>query len=209
VGLHKLRKQLPAEALDAIDFRVGEYLRQINRIQGTHFGYFAQPEFHFSTWRAAFGSMVEQILQDGRDAGVELPISYDALLAQLEGFYPFLDEVTQPILVHWDAWDGNIFVDPDTHQITGILDCERALWGDPLMEVNFDAFGTHPALVEGYGVDLLASPAAKTRRSLYSIYLWLIMVIECSYRQYENNDQENWSRGKLLDAMQQLEARGL
>jgi aminoglycoside phosphotransferase (APT) family kinase protein len=204
VGLHKLRQHLSVENQHAIDFRTGEYLRQMNAITGSCFGYFAQPEFHFSTWREAFCGMVDHVLQDGRDAGVELPIPYDALYAQLPAFYAVLEQVTQPVLVHWDLWDGNIFVDPETKKITGILDFERALWGDPLMEVNFGAFGLNPALIEGYGLDLLAMPAAKTRRTLYNIYLWLIMIIECTYRQYETKDQENWARTKLVEEVTKL-----
>jgi aminoglycoside phosphotransferase (APT) family kinase protein len=205
VGLQKLRKQFSVEDQRAIDFRTGEYLRQINTITGPCFGYFAQPEFHFSTWREAFSHMIESVLQDGCDAGVELPVPYDTLSARLPTFYPVLDEVTQPALVHWDLWDGNIMVDPETKKITGILDFERALWAEPLMEMSFDAFGINPALIEGYGLDLLATPTARTRRILYNIYLWLIMIIESTYRQYETKDQENWIRPKLAEEMKKLD----
>jgi len=204
VGMHKLRQQLSVEDQRSIDFRTGEYLRQINTISGSSFGYFAQPEFHLLSWREAFDSMVAHVLQDGRDAGVDLPIPYDGLYTRLQSFFGVLDEVTQPVLVHWDLWDGNIFVDPETKKITGILDCERALWGDPLMEVNFGAFGVNPALIEGYGLDLLAASASKTRRTLYNIYLWLVMIIECTYRQYDTKDQENWVRLKLVEEMKNL-----
>jgi aminoglycoside phosphotransferase (APT) family kinase protein len=205
VSLHKLRQQLSGEDQHAIDFRAGEYLRQMNAITGSYFGYFSQPEYHCSNWREAFGGMIEHILQDGREAGVELPIPYDTLHSRLKTFYTVLDEVTQPALVHWDLWDGNIFIDPETKKISGIIDCERALWGDPLMEVNFGAFGVNPALIEGYGLDVLATPAAQTRRALYNIYLWLIMIIECTYRQYQTKDQENWVRPKLVEEMKKLE----
>jgi fructosamine-3-kinase len=194
------------EEQHAIDFRTGEYLRQINAINGTSFGYFAQAEFQFATWREAFCTMLDHILQDGDDAGVELFLSYDALRSRLQPFFPVLDEVTQPVLVHWDLWDGNIFIDPETKEITGILDFERALWGDPLMEINFGAFGSNLALIEGYGSDLLAASNAKIRRILYNIYLWLIMIIECTYRQYETKDQENWIRPKLVEEFEKLEA---
>jgi hypothetical protein len=90
--------------------------------------------------------------------------------------------------------------------ITGILDCERALWGDPLMEINFGAFGVNPAVREGYGVDLLAGPDARTRRALYNAYLWLIMIIECTYRGYDNRQQEQRARAKLVDEIDALGA---
>jgi aminoglycoside phosphotransferase (APT) family kinase protein len=205
VSLFKMRPSLAPEAQHAIDFRTGQYLRQINAISGPAFGYFAQPEYHRATWREAFDTMLTHILQDGRDANIELPLPYDEIHARLAAHYACLDEIATPALVHWDLWDGNIFIDPETHTITGILDCERALWGDPLMEVNFGAFGLNPALVEGYGLDLLATPAAQTRRALYNAYLWLIMIIECTYRQYDNHDQENWVRPKLVEEMARLE----
>lgn len=60
--------------------------------------------------------------------------------------------------------------------------------------------------MEGYGRDLLGTPAAKTRRLLYHIYLWLIMIIECTYRKYEMKDQENWIRPKLAEDLAKLDA---
>lgn len=205
MGLHKLRPNLSAADQHAIDFRTGEYLCQINAIPGSSFGYFSQLELHLPTWRETFKGMIKLVLQDGRDAGVELPLPYEMIPSQLQAFYSVLDEVTQPALVHWDLWDGNIFVDPETKEITGILDCERALWGDPLMEVNFGAFGLNPALLQGYGADLLSTPNAKVRRTLYNIYLWLIMIIESTYRCFETKDQENWARLKLIEELKNLQ----
>jgi hypothetical protein len=155
--------------------------------------------------REAFGDMRDPVLQDGEDAQVDLGIPYETLASQVTRFYPFLEEVKRPAFVHWDLCDGNVFVDPETAQITGILDCERALWGDPLMEVNFGAFGLNPAFLEGYGVDLIAGPGARVRRSLYNIYLWLITVIESTYRSYQTTDQENWARLKLQEELAALQ----
>jgi len=206
VSLFKLRHSLSANDRHAIDFRAGQYLRQINSIEGRAYGYFAQSKHQRPTWREAFDTMLGHVLQDGRDAGVELPLPYAEIDARLAAHFACLEQVAAPALVHWDLWDGNIFVDPETKMITGILDCERALWGDPLMEINFGAFGVNPAVREGYGVDLLAGPDARTRRALYNAYLWLIMIIECTYRGYDNRQQEQRARAKLVDEIDALGA---
>lgn len=204
VSLFKLRRSLSAKERHAVDFHTGQYLRQINSIEGRAFGCFAQSEHRRATWRDAFDTMVRDVLQDGHDAGVELPLPYADIHARLAAHFACLEHVTVPALVHWDLWDGNIFIDPETKAITGILDCERALWGDPLMEINFGAFGVNPAVREGYGVDLLAAPDARTRRALYNAYLWLIMIVECTYRGYDDRDQERRARAKLIDEIEAL-----
>jgi hypothetical protein len=35
------------------------------------------------------------------------------------------------------------------------------------------------------------------------------MIVECTYRQYETKDQENWARQKLVDEMKLLEKEPL
>jgi aminoglycoside phosphotransferase (APT) family kinase protein len=206
VPLHKIRATLSPDEQHAIDVQLGKYLRQMNAITSERFGYIAQPESQLSNWREAFDRLLRNVLADGQDAGVILPINYESIHPLLEPHFDALDEILTPHLVHWDLWDGNIFIDPLTKQISGIIDFERALWADPLMEVNFGAFGTNPSFIEGYGLDMLATSSQKRRRTLYNIYLFLIMVIECTYRKYENNDQENWSRMKLAEQFDVLKS---
>jgi aminoglycoside phosphotransferase (APT) family kinase protein len=203
VSFWNLRKELPEAAQVAIEEQVGRYLCQVNAIQGQKFGYFAA-EKQFDSWPACFDAMLEGVLQDGEAADVHLPMPNAELLALARSKYAALAEVTAPHLVHWDLWDGNIFIDPASHNITGIIDFERALWGDPLMEVNFGGLGDQPHFRAGYGLDLLSQPGAATRRMLYNLYLYLIMVIECTYRRYETHDQENWARGMLSAELEKL-----
>jgi len=193
--LHQLRPTLSQEQQKTLDQTIGGYLREMNAITGADFGYYAQPETRQATWPAAFAALFANVLQDGLDAEVKLP--YDELRPLPERYAAALAEVCEPRLVHWDLWDGNIFVDPVTLQLTGIIDFERVLWADPLMECNFGAFGINPNFIEGYGLRLPYSPAQATRRALYNTYLYLIMVIECTYRQYATDDQEKWARGML------------
>jgi len=208
IAYHKLRPQLSPAEQGAIDRQTGIYLRQLNAIHGTGFGPFAFPGQLVPTWREAFDRLLKDILADGQDFPVELPLPYDEIYARLAARYSSLDEVQIACLVHWDLWDGNIFVDPETKRITGVIDFERALWADPLMEVNFGAFGENPAFLAGYGLEMLDTPARQCRRTLYNIYLFLIMVIECYYRHYEDNGQEMWAREQLCQQLERLEQFG-
>lgn len=203
ISFWNLRKELAEADQQAIEHEAGRYLRQMNSITGDGFGYFASLE-RFSNWADCFDHMLQGVLQDGQDAGVALPSAYSDILALARSKYDSLRSVTTPSLVHWDLWDGNIFIDPANRKISGIIDFERALWGDPLMEVGFGAFGDNPHFRAGYELDLLAAPEASTRKMLYNLYLYLIMVIECRYRQYETHDQETWARSMLAAELEKL-----
>lgn len=200
---HRRREQLDEGQRTAIDTAIGGYLAQINAIEGTYFGYMALPVQRFPTWRAAFLAMFDDLLADGKARRVALPWAYEDLRARVAAAAPVLDEVQTPHLVHWDLWDGNIFVDA-AGRITGIIDFERALWGDPLMEFQYRTLEAAPAFVQGYGRSLLHSPTAVARRTLYNLYLYLIMIIECAYRAYETDDQERWARQQLAVELARL-----
>jgi aminoglycoside phosphotransferase (APT) family kinase protein len=204
VPLNKLRKELTPEQNASIDRQAGIFLRQMNEIRGSRFGAFSQPDRQFDSWRCAFDALLRDVLLDGQEMQVGLPLSYEELYAHLADSFPTLDEIKTPRLVHWDLWDGNIFLDSQTQFITGIIDFERALWGDPLMEANFVFWQGSAAFLESYGMPMLDTPEKQTRRLLYNIYLWLIMVIECSYREYKNDHQEKWAREQLKRDLDKL-----
>jgi hypothetical protein len=42
------------------------------------------------------------------------------------------------------------------------------------------------------------------RRTLYNLYLYLIMIVECAYRNYETDDQERWARQQLAGELERL-----
>lgn len=202
--LHKMRAELAPDVQQRINRQIGGYLREINAIEGAAFGYGPESTPRFANWRDAFDAMLMTVLQDGEDMHVELPLSYADYHALARQHYATLDEVRTPRLVHWDLWDGNIFFDVETQTITGIIDHERALWGDPLMEVNFTGYDPDSDFAIGYGMPVLDTPSQYTRRALYSLYLFLIMVIECYYRQYPSNGQEMWAREQLAKTITAL-----
>ncbi|GAB4201549.1 MAG: aminoglycoside phosphotransferase family protein [Roseiflexaceae bacterium] len=200
-SLHRLRPSLAPEVQDAIDQTLGGYMAQLHAIRGSSFGLLADPAPPSHPWRQVFLGLLRDVLADGRDARVQLPLTPKAILARAESWADALNAVREPRLVHWDLWDGNVFVEPATNRVSGVIDFERALWADPLMEFQFREFSMGRAFTAGYGCDLLDSPEAHRRRTLYNLYLYLIMVIECTYRQYPNNDQERWARERLDETL--------
>ncbi len=173
--LDQCRPTMATELGETVDLQVGVILASLHKIIGSRFGTYNQPESE--TWSAAFLSLVEMLRQDAADLEVELPAgTFEAV----EPHRWALTEVSAPSLVHWDLWDGNIFVDKDSGEITGLIDFERAMWADPLIEQNFRV--PSPTLIQAYGNPILESPGAKSRRLLYDLHLFLIMVIECRYR---------------------------
>jgi aminoglycoside phosphotransferase (APT) family kinase protein len=203
---HQLRSKLTAQEQAGLDRRIGELLRQMNAITAERFGYFAQPETHLPGWKEAFEGMLSGVIDDGIAVGVRLAMPKAEMIERLQPYFHALDEVTLPQLIHWDLWDGNIFVNPENLTIAGIIDFERAIWADPLMEVNFGAFGDNPEFNKGYGIDFPLSQSQSIRRTLYNIYLFLIMVIEPTYRRYPSQDQENWARQQLQAQFEKLDA---
>ncbi len=90
-----------------------------------------------------------------------------------------------PRLVHWDAWDSNFFVEDG--KVTGLIDFERALWGDPLMEAQFRAlaFGGVSESMRGYGKTEF-TPEEEQRCYLYTLLLALVIRTESYYREYNS-----------------------
>lgn len=52
--------------------------------------------------------MLLNLLQDAVRLEARLPASQQEIEQVLELYLPALDEVTQPRLVHWDLWGGNL-----------------------------------------------------------------------------------------------------
>jgi aminoglycoside phosphotransferase (APT) family kinase protein len=204
VTLDKVRAKLAPADQRAIDRQIGAYLRQMNDIGGSLFGYIGPTAKQYSSWRAAFLAMLDNILADGMAMDASLPRQYDIIQHQAQHCAAVLEEVATPQLIHWDLWDGNIFVEPATHTITGVIDFERALWGDPLMEFQFRTLEAPAGFAGGYGRLMLSTPAERLRRVLYNIYLYLIMVIEAAYRQYDSDELEQWARRQLAQELERL-----
>jgi hypothetical protein len=82
--------------------------------------------------------------------------------------------------------------------VTGIIDFERAVWGDPLMEHYFSHFNKSPFFRQGYGL-FPTEPSQLARVKLYDLYLDLLLHIECAYRKYEDEGHIKWAYDNLAE----------
>ena len=170
---------------------LGAVMAHLHTVTGSDFGYPNRATGLVApTWPEAFGLMVEALLTDAERWATTVPAA--DIRAALQRHRAALAEVTVPVLVHTDLWAGNLFVDPVTGRLTGVIDPERAVWGDPLFEfAGADQLGGGPvptALLDGYASGgarpALGSPAGDTRLLLYRMYLALVQLVEIVPRHY-------------------------
>ena len=181
-SLNEMKDSLTREQIQGIYRETGKMCRKINSMICPCFGYPGQPEYQGTDWYQVFRRMLEAGIDDARQGNVDLQIPVDELLNCLTQDRDIFAEVTEPRLVHWDLWDGNVFVSDG--KITGLIDWERCIWGDPLLEVGFRCHAENEFFRSGYGVARFTE--SEQRRILwYDIYLFVLASLECEYRKYD------------------------
>ncbi|WP_054940331.1 phosphotransferase family protein [Paenibacillus ihuae] len=194
----KVKESYSAGQRAAVEAELGRYQRLINEITGPGFGLFGLDTLGApASWRETFTAMISTLLTDARNLDAVLPATEEEIRQELEHYLPALDEVTEPRLIHWDLWNGNLFVKDGV--IVSIIDWERALWGDVLMEYYFRHFENSQAFFQGYG-QTFDSPNELLRKKLYDFYLDLILVIECYSRQYKDDNHVRWAAENLAES---------
>lgn len=198
-----VQKGLADEARAAIDREIGGVIREINGFSGSYFGYEGNAELRAPTWKAAFALIMESVLADAARKQVVFDFAYEELRAMLARHADALDEVIAPCLVHWDGWNPNFFVSEG--RLAGIIDFERALWAEPLMEAQFRplAWSGVTDSMRGYGKTSF-TPAQMRRCWLYTLHLALVMHVECFYRHYGTDEVLRNSRELIASAMRWL-----
>jgi fructosamine-3-kinase len=178
---------LPGRPLTEADsaparFQLGAVVAAIHTLTGPHFGYVSDPAGGVRAagpdWPAAFLAMVAALRADAAAWNVPLP-PLDGVVEQHAGV---LATVTRPALLHFDLWDGNVLASP-SGALTGLVDGERYLYGDPLLDLVSPALFRriedepgHPFL-RGYGRTEFDRPA-RIRLALYRLHLYVLMLAE-------------------------------
>lgn len=188
---------LTTEQRLAVETRLGAYMPRLHTVTTDTFGYPGSPALQAATWREAFARMVSATLDDAATWGVDLPAG--RVVEAVARHAHELDLVTVPTLVHTDLWEGNVFLDPATLEIVGVIDTERAFFGDPLFELvgasQLGDGGPPASVAAGYvaagGVlDVSGSLAAGNLTSddvrilLYRCAMYAIMLVEPVPRGY-------------------------
>lgn len=190
----------------ALRTELGHQVARLHRVTGPGFGYPSGALGPLAPdWRTAFTGMFDAVLDDARLYGPRLPRPVDTVARTAASAYGALDEVTDPCLVHFDLWRGNILVDrPDGEaRIGGLIDGERMFWGDPLADfVSLALLGdirNDEEFLAGYreaGGRARFDPPARLRLALYRAYLYLIMLTETIPRR-AGEEQERWVQERV------------
>ncbi|HEX7804624.1 MAG TPA: aminoglycoside phosphotransferase family protein [Cellulomonas sp.] len=183
--------ELQPAVADTVQGELGAFMARLHTVRGERFGYpNLDAGLHAETWTEAFGRMVEALLADAARWGTPLPS--DEIRAAIDRHRTVLADVSVPALVHTDLWAGNLFVDPATGALVGVIDTERSVWGDPLLELaGADQLGRGPApagLLDAYatagGTFGLSTASGATRLELYRLYMSLVLLVEIAPRGY-------------------------
>lgn len=188
-------------ANDRATRELGEVLARVHAEVGdAGFGYPSSSTLRGASWPETVERIIESLLADARRAGVALPEA--RIRAAFADGRSALAGVTEPRLVHGDPWPGNVFLRPETGEVLGIIDVERAMWADPLFDVvagdamNVGAPDARLAASDGFASDELE------RIRLYRIWFTVLMATEIVPRGFTGD----WLPGYRAELAANLEA---
>jgi aminoglycoside phosphotransferase (APT) family kinase protein len=135
---------------------------------------------YFPSWNTFLQAMADQAMQMCLTRGSIDDRLYEGLR---NTWYPLLDELADvaPRLLHLESLGfSNILYDPATRKITGLLDYEDCIGGDPLFEFAWmyyyfgnrasgQKYFSYGRLLEGYG----DHSEPESRLAVYSPFMWL------------------------------------
>lgn len=213
-SLAQVDPRLSTEDRGELRRQLGAAIARLHTATGDGYGYPLRGSRTWQrSWRAAFLAMVDDVLNDAIRLDAELPLPVAAISERIARHAPLLDAVRRPALVHFDLWDGNIFVErgADGWRLTGMIDGERALFGDPYAEfvsiALFRDIRELPEVLDGYAAEagrpVEFTDEVVTRIRLYTGYLYLIMATEGKTRGFDPVHHEP-VRMKVLDLLAKL-----
>ena len=176
-----LMERLPGRPLTEAAFvdtnrvlrQVGEFLAEVHALRAEKYGYLGEhhPMEAQARWADAFHIMWNRMIDDVAATGHYDREEAAALRRLLDAHMELFDRPVPSSLLHMDVWAQNILVE-SSGNVTGLIDWDRALWGDPEIEFAvLDYCGiSEPAFWEGYGMARDTSREARIRQVFYLLY---------------------------------------
>ena len=154
-------------------YQMGRYLAELHQLKRGQYGYLGahHPMEPQSSWPEAFRVMWNKLIDDIAAIGYYDESESGFLRSLLDRRMEIFDRPVVSSLLHMDIWHQNILVDQQG-KVTGIVDWDRALWGDPEIEFAvLDYCGvSNPPFWDGYGKARDESAEANLRSAFYLLY---------------------------------------
>ena len=192
--LEQARPRLDEEGLTVVGEHLGHALARLAHVPMLRTGTFADSDLRVEPFPAA-EDLVAWVDLHVTDTALEqwAPADLEALRDVADRAQRLLDRLDRVVLVHSDFNAKNLLVDPDTLELTGVLDWEFAHAGSPLADLgNLLRFDRAPALVdavartylrEAGGLDGLTTAAAVLELARAAD---LVALVELASRRGEN-----------------------
>jgi aminoglycoside phosphotransferase (APT) family kinase protein len=198
--------------------QLAKYLAYMHTIKGEHFGYESLSEgFIGKNYYDSYKTMFKHIINDADKKSIKLPVNSEELFNTLDKYSYAFESIIEPVFVHYDLWDGNIFVsDMDTSPtIEGLIDFERGFFADPAADISQMAgyidLQEDTYFLEEYNkyakVPFNLGESELIRVKLFRLYVFSIMVVESYYRDVDGSydGQLNWAKDEFLKLYSSIE----
>jgi aminoglycoside phosphotransferase (APT) family kinase protein len=163
----------------------GNILKLVHNVHGETFG-LPLPGFQFDSWSQTVIDRLERTLQSAKHDQLEIP-HLSSILEIVRTHSKKLDEIQIPCLLHGDLWSFNLLITHGENDpaIVGILDADRAWWGDPMADwtmfilAHAEKEEGHSRFWQAYGRPA-DTPNARFRMSVYdamhagTAFLWAV-----------------------------------
>jgi aminoglycoside phosphotransferase (APT) family kinase protein len=127
------------EDIHSIGKELARSMAEIHQIKGAFYGYeIMKDDLMGKSYYQAFCHMVDRVIYDGNRKNVQLPISPEKIRDIIQNHQRVFENCGDPVLVHFDLWEGNLFVKSSKKgplQLEALIDFERGFFGDPAAEI--------------------------------------------------------------------------
>ncbi|GAB4580671.1 MAG: aminoglycoside phosphotransferase family protein [Anaerolineales bacterium] len=175
----EIEKELTPEENLTLWRQCGALVKKLHMTTGEWFGY-PYPGFH-NRWQDVILERFSRISQSMDAHQINIP-AFESIFKLVRTHTAIFDEIVLPRLLHGDLWTFNLLVirGEEGPIISGILDTDRAWWGDPLADWIMFLFSIRQdapewqaritAFEEGYGSPELGPTSAEAvafRKNVY------------------------------------------